>query len=66
MVYWILLVPSFAAGLNRETEGIIKDYFLHGLSYKEILELLEIFYTVTLSLRQLHHILRKQNLFRRY
>ena len=59
-------MPSFVAGLNRETEAIIKDYFLHGLSYKEILEFLEIFYPVTLSLRQLHRILRKQNLFRRY
>ena len=46
-------------------QAIIKDYFLHGLSYKEILEFLEIFYAVTLSLRQLHRILRKQNLFRR-
>ena len=36
------------------------------LSYKEILEFLEIFYAVTLSLRQLHRILRKQNLFRTY
>ena len=63
MVYWILLVQSFVAGVNRETEAIIKDYFLHG---KEILEFLEIFYAVTLSLRQLHRILRKQNLFRTY
>ena len=46
-------------------QAIIKDYFLQGLSYKEILEFLEIFYAVTLSLRQLHRILRKQNLFRR-
>ena len=66
MVYWILLVLSFVAGVNRETEAIIKDYFLHGLSYKEILEFLEVFYAVTLSLRQLHQILRKQNLFRTY
>ena len=66
MVYWILLVPSFVAGLNRETEAIIKDYFLLGLSYKEILEFWEICYAVTLSLRQLHRILRKQNLFRGY
>ena len=66
MVYWILLVPSFVAGLNRETEAIIKDYFLLGLSYKEILEFWEIFYAVTLSLRQLHRILTKLNLFRRY
>ena len=65
MVYWILLVPSFVAGVNCETEAIIKDYFLHGLSCKEILEFLEIFYAVTLFLRQLHRILRKQNLFRR-
>ena len=43
MVYWILLGPLFVAGVNRETEAIIKDYFLHGLSYKEILEFLEIF-----------------------
>ena len=43
-----------------------KIIFLHGLSYREILEFLEIFYAVTLSLRQLHRILRKQNLFRRY
>ena len=61
MVYWILLGPLFVAGVNRETEAIIKDYFLHGLSYKRY-----IFYAVTLSLRQLHWILRKQNLFRRY
>ena len=66
MVYWNLLVPSFAAGLNCEPEAITKDYFLHGLSYKKILEFLEIFYAVTLSLRQLHQILRKQNLFCRY
>ena len=46
MVYWILLVPSFVAGVNCETEAIIKDYFLHGPSYKEILEFLEIFYPV--------------------
>ena len=65
MVYWILLVPSFVAGVNREKEAIIKDYFLYGLSYKEILEFLEIFYAVALSLRQLHRILRKQNLFHR-
>ena len=66
MVYWILLVPSLVAWVNRETEAITKDYFLHDLSYKEILEFLEIFYAVTLFLRQLHQILRKQNLFRRY
>ena len=66
MVYWILLVPTFVAGVNRETEAIIKDYILDGLSYKEILEFLELFYAVTLSLHQLHRILRKQNLFRRY
>ena len=66
MVYWILLVPSFVAGLNCESEAIIKDYFLRGLSYKEILEILEIFYAVPLSLRQLHRILRKQNLSCRY
>ena len=47
-------------------QDVIKDYFLHGLSYKETVEFLEIFYAVTLSLRQLHRILRKQNLFRRY
>ena len=43
MVYWILLVASFVARVNRETEAIIKDYFLHGLSYKKILEFLKIF-----------------------
>ena len=59
-------MPSFVTGLNRETEAIIKDYFLHDLSYKEIQEFLEIFYAVILSLRQLHRILRKQNLFCRY
>ena len=47
-------------------QDVIKDYFLHGLSYKETVEFLEIFYAVTLSLRQLHRIFRKQNLFRRY
>ena len=51
MVYWILLVPSFVAGVSRETEAIIKSNFLDGLSYKEILEFLDIFYLVTLSLR---------------
>ena len=66
MVYWILLVPSFVAGVSRETEAIIKSNFLDGLSYKEILEFLDIFYLVTLSLRQLHRNLRKQNLFYRY
>ena len=65
MVYWILLVPSFVAWVNCETEAIIKDYFLHGRSYKELLEFSENSYAVTLSLRQLHRILRKQNLFRR-
>ena len=59
-------MSSFVAGVNRETEAIIKDYFLHGLSYKEILKFLDISYTVTLSLRQLHRILRKHNSFRRY
>ena len=58
-------MPSFIAGVNRETEAIIKDYFLHGLSYKEIFEFLGIFYAITLFLCQLHRILRKQNLFRR-
>ena len=24
-------MQSFVAGVNRETEAIIKDYFLHGL-----------------------------------
>ena len=43
MVYRVLLVPSFIAGVNCETEGIVKDYFLHGLSYKKIIEFLEIF-----------------------
>ena len=59
-------MPSFVAGVNRETEAIIKDSFLNGLGYKEILEFLEIFYAVTLHLRQLHRLLRKQNLFCRY
>ena len=36
-------MPSFMAGVNCETEGIVKDYFLHGLSYKKIIEFLEIF-----------------------
>ena len=36
-------MPSFVAGVNCETEAIIKDYFLHGLSYKEIFEFLGIF-----------------------
>ena len=66
MVYWILLVPWFVPDVNRETEAIIKDYFLHGLSYREILEFLGIFYAVTLSLGQLPRILRKPSLFRRY
>ena len=43
MVYCFLLVPPFFAGVNRETDAIIKDHFLHGFSYKEILEFLEIF-----------------------
>ena len=46
MVYWILLVPSLVAEVNCETEAIIKDYFLHGLSYKEILDILENSYAV--------------------
>ena len=37
-----------------------------GLSYKEISRCLETFYSITLSLLQLHWILRKQNLLRRY
>ena len=66
MVYWILLVSSFVAGVSRKTEAIIKSNFLDGLGYKEILEFLDIFYVVTLSLHQLHRNLRKQNLFYRY
>ena len=52
-------MPSFVAGLNRETEAIIKDYFLHGLSYKRDIRISRNFYAVTLTLRQLHRILRK-------
>ena len=56
MVYWILLVSSFVVEVNREIEAIMKDYFLQDLSYKEILELLEISYAVSLFLHQLHWI----------
>ena len=59
-------MPSFVAGVNRETEAIIKDYFLHGLSNKEILEFLEIFYEVYSVLAPAASDFEKAELFRRY
>lgn len=50
---------------SNERNEFIKDHFLRGFSYNEIIDLLEKNQGEKLSLRQLHRILRKGNLFRR-
>ena len=45
---------------------IIRDYFLNGLSYDEILSLLSSIHNVKITLRQLNRILRLLNLYRRH
>ena len=44
---------------------VIKDYFESGFSYEEIQSLLESRHGVTISVRQLHRVLRKNGLFKR-
>ena len=50
--------------LNERNE-LIKDYFRHGFSYDEIIALLERSHAINISIRQLHRVLRKSDLFRR-
>ena len=50
---------------TRERDEFIKNHFLLGFSYNEIIALLEIKQGIDISIRQLHRILRKYNLFRR-
>jgi len=45
--------------------NIIKDYFLRGIQYDDILHLMNTIHNEHLSMRQLHRILRNQNLYRR-
>ena len=51
---------------NLSKEGVIKYYFHQGYSYSEILLFLRIYHESTITKRQLHRLLRKQGLFRRY
>ena len=46
-------------------DSIIKEYFLAGFSYTEILAFLSMYYGTELSLRQLHRNLRRLGMFRR-
>lgn len=51
--------------MNGRKEDIIKNYFLAGFSYQEILVFLSEYHDIRLSLRRLHRILRSQSLYRR-
>ena len=55
--------PLQLANLSREE--LIHVYFIRGLSYDEILNMLSIHHGITLSKRHLHRLLRDQGLSRR-
>lgn len=55
--------PLELVNLNREE--LIKVYFIRGLSYDEILNMLSRYHNIILSKRHLHRLLRNQNLSRR-
>ena len=46
-------------------DSIIKEYFLAGFSYAEILGFLSMYHGTELSLRQLHRTIRRLGVFRR-
>ena len=50
---------------NSTEEDVIKRYLYDGYSYCEILCFLAKYHNISVSLRQLHRILRKYDLFRR-
>ena len=50
---------------NSSEEDVFKRYLYDGYSYCEILCFLEKYHNISISLRQLHRILRKYGLFRR-
>ena len=57
------LDPQELVGLSKEK--IIHAYFLAGFPYRDILEFLLLFHNIKMTLRQLHRVLRKKNLFRK-
>lgn len=52
--------PLELVNLNREE--LIKVYFIRGLSYDEILNMLSKYHNIVISKRHLHRLLRNQNL----
>ena len=46
-------------------EAIVEQYFHAGFKYKEIISLLERCHRKKVSLRNLHRLLRQQNLYRK-
>lgn len=50
---------------KSKRKELLKEYFLRGFSYEEIINLLESCHGAKISLRQLHRILREERLYRR-
>lgn len=51
--------------VGRPKSDIIKNYFLSGCTYNEILHFLSKYHGIKIGLRQLNRLLREQELYRR-
>ena len=49
----------------KNTDDMIREYFMNGLTYKEIMAMLNSRHGISISIRQLHRMLRRLQLFRR-
>ena len=67
MVFWLrtssAIDPSFLSGLPKKC--LICSYFLAGLPYKDILQVLLTCHNMELMMRHLRRIIRKLKLFRK-
>ena len=62
-IFFTMDVPM-SNGQTRE--NLIRHYFQCGYQYSEILSFLSTYHSINLTLRHLHHLLRKYGLFRRH
>ena len=60
-----MVVYLFQVSNMADVDEIIKEYFIHGYKYKEILSMMLTVHGLSLSIRQLHRKLRNLNLYRK-